>query len=874
MPFETIDLPFPVNGLNTGHAYSNQPPLTSPDEQNVRSYDPILDRLRGGQRDGISKFFPNQINSSNPIQALAKDTSLDNTSLSETVWTFGARMATNTDDGEGVSFDSNTKSVYYVDDRTTGNNVYRLDEDGALTWDSLIHAGSNPKCRISSDNTVLFVVGRRSASKCVWALDASDGSEITSVNLADSEFPGSLHICTISTGWRLAIGAANTSNHHVYVIDYNSTTQTFSTTWEIDIATDFSTNAVSADTRVWISNEDTDKLYVANMDGTTNLGFIMKFTISTNSQDWRYDMPAASAANAIFGLCAQNGLVYAGITGYTDVTFRNLFTINDAAPLSTPTQQAIGAAGDNTVNSIMVKEDSDGTSVVWCGVLTSSGNNIFKVNPTTLATLQQFQAGTTLQCFDIDFDPSTDDVFAAIVPVVTGDEGAVFKLNVLAAGELTRSTTILVVSGGNTYKLIQDPVDKGWDQTSIGTGTVVTGEHSVFAVSYSGKFYTVDGTNYRVIDPSVPSDSDWTTLLTAGSLPSSGSDTARLIETYQGRVCVALGANIVGSKINDPLDYDATPSIQSVIDAFNLNTGVAGTIGSVVMGMIPYNDDLMVVGTDQSIQLIRGNPSLLGGGRVDLVTDVIGMWWGRAWAVAPNGVIYFMATDGVYRMIVSGDQVTRPESISNGVVDQAFHELDPSRVRVRMAWNHRHRGLHVFINNIASIQSTHYFWEERTQAWHKDVIPQTMDPTSVLVFDGDDPKDRTILMGCRDGYIRRWDARSDDDDGTAINSYVVYPPVKTKDQTRETSIVMTSFSLGENTDSLTYEWRSGNSPEEALSSTSSISGTISTDGRIANLRHRTSGGALSLKLSNSNNDSQWAIERTSIAVRDAGPVRV
>jgi len=51
-----LDIPFPTKGLHIRTAYYAQPQLTSSSMQNVRGHDPIGQRLRGGQRSGLTKY--------------------------------------------------------------------------------------------------------------------------------------------------------------------------------------------------------------------------------------------------------------------------------------------------------------------------------------------------------------------------------------------------------------------------------------------------------------------------------------------------------------------------------------------------------------------------------------------------------------------------------------------------------------------------------------------------------------------------------------------------------------------------------------------------------------------------------------------------
>ena len=65
-------LPFPVKGLHKTVGFDIQPPGTTPDAINVRGYDALRSRLRGGRRSGLSKYLDEQINGSATIQAMAK----------------------------------------------------------------------------------------------------------------------------------------------------------------------------------------------------------------------------------------------------------------------------------------------------------------------------------------------------------------------------------------------------------------------------------------------------------------------------------------------------------------------------------------------------------------------------------------------------------------------------------------------------------------------------------------------------------------------------------------------------------------------------------------------------------------------------------
>lgn len=69
MALQPVEISFPAKGIDEGWAFRRQPPGTSPDALNVRPYGPS-DRIRGGQRAGLSKYFDGAVNGSEYIQAL------------------------------------------------------------------------------------------------------------------------------------------------------------------------------------------------------------------------------------------------------------------------------------------------------------------------------------------------------------------------------------------------------------------------------------------------------------------------------------------------------------------------------------------------------------------------------------------------------------------------------------------------------------------------------------------------------------------------------------------------------------------------------------------------------------------------------------
>jgi len=73
-----MEIKFPLSGINKGQAAVDQPENTSPDMNNVRPYDTLDNRARGGQRPGLDKKYSQRIGAlPNPIIAITSVTIAD-----------------------------------------------------------------------------------------------------------------------------------------------------------------------------------------------------------------------------------------------------------------------------------------------------------------------------------------------------------------------------------------------------------------------------------------------------------------------------------------------------------------------------------------------------------------------------------------------------------------------------------------------------------------------------------------------------------------------------------------------------------------------------------------------------------------------------
>lgn len=90
MPDELQPLPFPDKGLDLSQPLSAQPPRTTPIGQNVRWFEVLTQRGRGGARPGIIKYPVGIVGKSALIQELAEVVSTSATALGGAVGADGS----------------------------------------------------------------------------------------------------------------------------------------------------------------------------------------------------------------------------------------------------------------------------------------------------------------------------------------------------------------------------------------------------------------------------------------------------------------------------------------------------------------------------------------------------------------------------------------------------------------------------------------------------------------------------------------------------------------------------------------------------------------------------------------------------------------
>jgi len=173
-------------------------------------------------------------------------------------------------------------------------------------------------------------------------------------------------------------------------------------------------------------------------------------------------------------------------------------------------------------------------------------------------------------------------------------------------------------------------------------------------------------------------------------------------------------------------------------------------------------------------------------------------------------------------------------------------------------------GIFFSLTAVTPANANNWFFDARSKGWFKDVFASAdHNPMSLVVFDGDSPDDRVLLIGSEDGYVRKIDSSVVTDDGTAIESFVILGPLSGGD----TTIPLILSELQAHTDpdgnTLTYEVLIGDTPEAALdteAATFSGDGTFEAGMSFVD-QPRERGYYVYLKVGTTDASAAWALEK-------------
>jgi hypothetical protein len=903
VPESFIELRFPLGGVDLSQGFDRQPNIqlpsgeyarTTPLATNVRAYEPTSQRARGGSRPGMQKYVQGQIDS--PRASHVQELNV----VVATGGTIPGSTAT-------------VPAIFYYD--LTGNIT--LGNGGNATWgyaygvisyQTIVGIGS-----ASGGPTVCVVDGRQNEgipSHYTYQI-VQNGQVLASGNInfqAGVYRPVAATACTDLTNYYIIGGYDGfttfmTEPTPCLILMMAAVTATGALVW-----TQTQACVGAAPIRVTAPTVDTlpcgatgGKLYlcalasggygtvivcdtatglidaspVLNTDALEASGYqVMAFQGNKPQQAGGGLMTFGSGKLAVMTWRPGDKAAY-GVT-LVNLTTGAVQRVTGLAPLAAHVPQAI---------------DSDGTDF-YVSVSTATINGtqcVQKISGTTGAVL--WTSPTFLGTGPLSYFGAASEVIAsgngssvAIDPATGAFLGAGVGQNIVAfssAGSYSGGGTpvqpsdtsqpsqaqVLVGVAGGTVKVAYGG---SWQAVTNGSQVLNQTVAVVRSAPCEGKLYFLDTTAFKDYNPATNAVETWTA--TAGALPTnlSTGQLPRLICNWRGRLCLAgipgdpYCYDVDMSAQADPTNFDYFPAEVTPTQAVSLSTGPFGLLEDTVTCLIPYNDDILIIGGNHTIYQLSGDP--MENGHLDKISGIIGMAWGNPWCLDPYGAVYFMSNRcGIYKMEPGG----KPVRISQQI-EQLLTNIPLSTVIVRLFWDDQLQGVHVFITPFgAAANATHFYWDYRIGAWFVEQFANNnLNPMCGVAFYGSNPNDRVVILGSWDGYARAFQLGAPDDDGTAIQSQVLIGPIVTKDFDDITFKDLQGV-LGTQSGSVAYSIYAGTSAQQALSNAAVSTGTWSA-GRNLTSYVRQSAHALYAGISASN---PWSMESIRVRVAQRGKVR-
>lgn len=323
-------------------------------------------------------------------------------------------------------------------------------------------------------------------------------------------------------------------------------------------------------------------------------------------------------------------------------------------------------------------------------------------------------------------------------------------------------------------------------------------------------------------------------------------------------------------------NFDSDPVVYGDAAAAFGSTSTGANIGDPIRALMPFNDDILVFGCDGSLVRLSGDPNR--GGTLDVVSASVGVQGPLAWTQADDGSIYFVGPAGFYRMLPEG----LPERISTGRMDSVFRQItNTTDYRIVCQWDRENDGCWIFVTpkTVSGGTYTHYFYSRATDGFFPiRYATYNHNPLCAHYYDGPSPTDRVMLLGGRDGYIRKPVQTAVTDDSSAISSECWIGPIRPYEDAQSAVLTELELVMGELSGTFNavievfaaqgdYE---GTLTPAASNGARKLSITLSSGGRATKRLMRLTGNTFYFKISNTTGSAGWNFEKLIATFQPGG----
>lgn len=823
-----IDVSFPTAGLNRRFAIQSQPPFTSADLLNVRPEADANGRERGGSRPGLSKAFNTQLGSGNPIRL-----------LNQVREVFSTSQIVQSDDFDGDALSADWSAMPW----TTPFNSERV---GGLPVAPEVGGGMVK----SKDTGAVEVVGGFAVEKEIQAavhtapnMDASQAYTLTATILP---------VANVLQG-----------NYYLFVGLDDATPNVQANGVFLQVTTSASGGTTGYDVTIGE--------VVAGVITTFAMG---SSTVSASSPATIYI--TVSSTNVTVGVNGSS-LGPQAVNGSALPGTRYGFGVQHGVVGTSPIQACVGSLSlayfadtDNFTQLNRTRMMASSNGILYRETATATMAAVANLNSLDLASDRLLQSSERLGSLFIADNgiraEYTDGVYSG-----QSSSGGFFTANFDSAS-VSDWTTVADV--GDTLWVFNatTPANARLSQiTSVASGNIAVKSLDPAFVNETGASFRVLR-GMKVYASSTDTLSSW--VATDGEIPHG----CNLVAKHLDRMYVAGAVDSphawFASRQGDPYDFDYGQPSTDLRRAVASTNADAGSFGEPITALIPFQDDHLIFGARSSMWILRGDP--VQGGRIDNMSRITGCLSAQSWCYAPGGELFVLGSDGVYVFQVGTggfSESTRNGSFSRDRIPDELKNINPEMFDVQMGYDVNDRGIHIFVTPKASTAGQRHWWIDlETSGFFPLTMPFTMEATSSHYYVADNPSDNAMLLGGRNGYIRKFDKMAATDDGTTISSYVYLGPFQTAPPGIGDGYIDTIIGTpAEDSGNVGWNLYVGKTAEAALNSTTSAGNGTFTAGLNKVFRPRRRGQSAFLRLSGT---APWSIEHLAMTRGKFGKLRI
>ena len=665
-----IEVQFPIGGLVKRYGFQQQPPFTTPNALNVRPYDALGGRERGGSRPGLVKA--RTIDLAGPLQAMVSMTTVD---------AFGNSQATLAVIAGGILSVDFVGTAQIIGGMTQISSAFNstVSTLGICKFGSGLIIADLRSPQLFGQATLTLATGHLVGSNSEnWtALGVSSTLDVAQLTGISDSFDDNFSITSVTSGYLVLTVPA--ISIEVVVND-------------------------NADQTLTVIGAVTGGSYTLNGGPLTGATGAIPF-----------DADLGTMQTALQAVMPSNTTVSVALTGNSySIEFSGVTTLTPLALASN------SLTGPTTVAC----NYQIGRLPKLYGVPIPVGNAATPSQPSVTLTAPYYNGSIGAELvITLAGNPSS----GSYVLSSTSNVGPLMSPTTTIAWNATANQvqTILQATMPNSgYGAGSVSVTS----SGIAPNLVYT---CIFSGGFAGNanFVSVASSTLAGQNPSGPPALSTVSTIkeTYGIIPMG----CPLCCVYRGRLVLAGPSHVwYMSRQGDYTDWDYGANPADPQRAVAGQVDDVSEIGDPIYALIPHGDDYLVFGCENTLWVLLGDAA--SGGQVNNLSREVGVVGPLAWCFLPDSSIMFLSRDGLY--VLGPGATQYPQSFSRERLPQSLVDVDGVNNIVTMMFDSPFRGVHLYITPVNGTTGQHWWIDWMNKGFWPVSLPTTLQPTAVCKY--------------------------------------------------------------------------------------------------------------------------------------------